>query len=216
MAEYRSIRASQHSRALSRGRIQKLTVGERGHLLGHLLRLSEADRRRRFCAPVSDSHIEKYCLPDPTRHRVVFGYWLDGTLRGAGEMVYLEQPCYGGTAELALSVEGPYQNGGIGTELSRRLLITARNRGIRMVTITSQQDNIPMRSLARKFNAEFHYSRGELEVCIRPPRANHFTFADEWWNDSYGLWQRLLMPAGRKVVEGHGECELSELQDVCG
>ena len=71
---------------------------------------------------------------------MVHGFFLNGVLRGAAELrpLGLRLPQQ---AEAAFSVEKPWQSHGIGSALLRRTLLTARNRGFRMLHMACLADN---------------------------------------------------------------------------
>ncbi len=167
-----------------RGIVRKAKRSERSDLVAHLLRLSPEDRYRRFCGAVSDAFITRYALGDTAHPRVVVGYWVNGVMRGAGEIFFPVPGSTGEIAEIALSVEAPFQNQGIGTSLVRRLLTIARHRALGLVRLVSQRDNRRVRALALKFGAQMSPRMdGELEMFIEPPPATYVTFLEALLDD---------------------------------
>ena len=132
------------------GSFRRLYALERDRLVTHLLRLSEADRRSRFCGVVNASSVRAYANGIDMLNSVVIGYFHRRELRAAGKLVFEWSAANGPCAEIALSVESPLQDRGIGFELLRRLLLIARNRGIRAVQLHFLRDNVKMRALALK------------------------------------------------------------------
>ncbi len=59
----------------------------------------------------------------------VIGCWSDGVLRGVGELRRHER-LGPGAAEVALTLEPPFRDRGLGTAPVQRLVLTARNRGL--------------------------------------------------------------------------------------
>lgn len=176
---------------------RKLLASERSLVRDHLLRLSPDDRCRRFCGVVDDAHIVRYCTLDDGHQRIALGYWDQGQLCAVGELVFLSMPPWGGDAEVGLSVEQRWQNQGIGSELLRRLLVSARNRGVRAVTMLCVRDNRRMQRVARKFGAELRTSGSEIEgelICRWPTQAS---LLEESWSDGLGLLEHILGGAER-------------------
>lgn len=131
--------------------IRTLWLHERQKLEAHLLRLGEHDRYMRFGGHVSDESLRKYCERIHWWQSHLVG-WIDdeGELRAVGEARLLGDG-WPREAELAFSVEAEYQGQGLGTELFRRLLTYARNRGVGRVYVTSLPTNVKMRRIARRF-----------------------------------------------------------------
>ena len=188
--------------------MRKVLPAERSEFRDHLLRLSLDDRCRRFCGAVNDAFITRYCLDGHGHARVLIGFWVDGVMRGAGEIIFPAPDSDAEIAEIALSVEAPFQNQGIGTALVRRLLTVASNRGAELVRLVSQHDNRSVRALALKFGAQMSAGMdSDLEMFITPPSATYLMYLQElldhgdvaratlssgWWNTTAQL-ARMLM-----------------------
>jgi GNAT superfamily N-acetyltransferase len=148
---------------------RKLLPGELPEYAAHLLRLDAADRAARFHAGVHDdsirAHMQRLSWPG-TR---VVGAFVDGALRGAVELQGLDMRT--AEAELAVSVERGWQDRGCGTELVRRTLTVARNRGIREVTMLHLADNRRMSAIARRLGGVTVLGHGEVETgfALAPP-----------------------------------------------
>jgi RimJ/RimL family protein N-acetyltransferase len=181
----------------SRPAYRKLLSSERSLIREHLLRLLPDDRCRRFCSVVDDAHIVRYCAMDDGHQRIALGCWDQGRLCAVGELVFLSVPRWGGDAEVGLSVEQFWQNRGIGSELMRRLLVIARNRGVRAVTMLCSRDNRRMQRVAQKCGAELRTCGAEIEgevVCRWPTQAS---LLEESWSDGLGLLHHILGSAER-------------------
>ncbi len=102
---------------------------------------------------------------------VVYGFFIDGTLRGAAEL----RPAapLAREAEAAFSIEQPWQSHGVGSVLLERILLTARNRGIAALQMQCLGDNRRMQQLARKFDADLKFDFGSVvgEVDASAPHA---------------------------------------------
>jgi GNAT superfamily N-acetyltransferase len=105
---------------VSGGTVRRLWIGEAELYGQHLLRLDAESRRNRFGGAVSDEFIGRYAESSTLSGAVIYGFFVDGVLRGAAELRLLE---HAGDAEAALSVEKPWQSRGVGTALLERVLL---------------------------------------------------------------------------------------------
>jgi GNAT superfamily N-acetyltransferase len=170
---------------------RKLWPGESSLLRDHLSRLDIEDRFFRFGHAVSDERIADYCASTDWLKTVVLSAWIGGTMRASGELKMLE----GGwppSAELALSVERRFDGHGIGSELFRRLLLIARNRGIRRIYMLCLSENDRMLHIARKAVPDLRISgdQVEAEIVLAPPTP--LSLGDELYDD---CWAALRMIA---------------------
>src|SRR5258706_8709920 len=78
-------------------------------------------------APFPADFIRRYCEPSALSGAIIYGFFVDGVLRGAAELRLLEPA---GDAEVALNIERTWQSQGVGTALLEHLLLAAGNRGI--------------------------------------------------------------------------------------
>jgi GNAT superfamily N-acetyltransferase len=90
---------------------------------------------------------------------VIYGFLVDGMLRGAAELRLLG---HAGDAEAALSVEKPWQSHGVGTALLERVLLAARNRQVERLHMLCLAENRRMQQLARKFDAALSVEGGSV------------------------------------------------------
>lgn len=85
--------------------------------------------------------------------------------RPVGHAFLAPEPDAEATAELAIFVDGPYQEAGIGTRLMETLLGLGASRGIRRVWLVVQRSNGPAVRLYRKTGFEvLSGARAELEM----------------------------------------------------
>ena len=70
------------------------------------------------------------------------------------------------TAEIAFSVERPFQNRGIGARLFARLIVHALALGYSKLRVTTHAQNAAMKALARHFNARLNFEEGETVGVI--------------------------------------------------
>src|SRR3954465_15816574 len=99
--------------------IRKLLPAEAAQLVRHLLALTPPERRMRFQGAVSDYAIERRVRRLDWFRTVVVGYVVAGRLRGVAEVCF-ERSLWPREAEIAVTVETPWQGRGVGTALTRR------------------------------------------------------------------------------------------------
>jgi GNAT superfamily N-acetyltransferase len=158
--------------------IRRLWPADREAFRDHLLRLDPQSRHDRFSGGVSDDFLIDYAEKCFGAADYVFGAFVDGELRGAGELratdatwreaePFPQHP----SAEAAFSVEADFRRRGIGEHLFKRILSAATNHGVETIEILCQADNRPMQRLAAKFKAAFSFSAHEVTgrlVARRP------------------------------------------------
>jgi GNAT superfamily N-acetyltransferase len=160
--------------------IRTLLPTEFGLLKDHLLRLAPEDRYLRFTGLCDDATVARHADGLDKFRAVVVAWIEDGELRGAAELLRFDPP--GAThAELAVTVEKDWQDKGIGTELLRRALTIARNRGLDRIFMICLAENSRMRHLAEKF-------RGRMIVLDREVGATVDLIAP----DGLSLWQEAM------------------------
>ncbi len=158
--------------------IRTLLPTEFGLLKDHLLRLAPEDRYRRFQGHVDDRRIAAYVDGLDRFHAMVIAWFEDGRVRGAAELARFSTPALT-TAELAITVEGPLQDQGVGTELLRRALTVARNRGIEQIYMVCLATNGRMRHLADKFAGRLIDLDGEIEATMALKAPDGFSLLQE-------------------------------------
>ena len=168
------------------GAIRKLWMGETDAYRDHLLRLDPASRRRRFSGAVSDEFIARHAATASGVGVVVHGFFIDGTLRGAAEL-RRNGSALTREAEAAFSIEEPWQSHGVGTELLERTLLSARNRGIKLLQMLCLADNQRMQQLARKFEADLSFDFGSVVGEVDPPRSTPLSLMREALADNYSI-----------------------------
>ena len=81
---------------------------------------------------------------------------------------------------------------GVGSALLRRTLLTARNRGYRLLHMACLADNRRMQQLARKFDAELSFDFGSVVGEVKSSRANPLSLMKELMADSHGFATAML------------------------
>lgn len=158
--------------------IRRLWPTERAQLRDLLLRLGPDERHERFGNPRSDAAIEAYVAELDWHGELVLGFFEEGVLRGAAQLVPLTR-LWPKKAELAVTVEPAWQSRGIGTELTRRTLLAARNLGITEVVSVCLMDNLRMQHIVRRLGARVSWAEGEADAVILLPPPTPFTLWDE-------------------------------------
>jgi GNAT superfamily N-acetyltransferase len=171
--------------------IRKLWIGETDKYREHMLRLDPQSRRSRFGGGMSDESVSKYVDLSATLDAIVHGCFVDGVLRAAAELRPLGLG-FPRQAEAALSVEKPWQSHGVGSALLRRTLLTARNRGFRLLHMACLSENERMQQLARKFDAELSFDFGSVVGEVEASRATPLSLMRELLTDSHGFATAML------------------------
>lgn len=168
------------------GIIRKLWSGETGRFRDHLLRLDTDSRRFRFGSAVSPEFIERYASRVFRTGAIVHGCFVEGELRAAAEL-YPMGDVLPGEAEAAFSVETDYQNHGLGTLLLDRVILSARNRGIRSLFMSCLAHNRRMQQIARKYDAELKFEHDEVTAELTAPFPTALSLAQEAAADAQGM-----------------------------
>lgn len=174
------------ARSIEHGTIRKLWPNETDKFRDHLLRLDSASRRMRFAHSVSDSFIEDYASRMSEMGSVVYAYVEDDEVRAVAELRKLGDT-WGQEAEAAFSVETPYQEHGLGSQLMGRIIRSARNRGVKRLFMSCLPDNRRMQAIARKFEADLTFEPGEVVGEIMPVGPNYFSMLAEAVDDRVGF-----------------------------
>jgi GNAT superfamily N-acetyltransferase len=183
------------------GAIRKLWMRETDLYREHLLRLDGESRRNRFGGAVADEFIRNYVNLSIGLDAVIHGFFVDGFLRGAAELRPLGS-ALAEEAEVAFSIEKPWQSHGVGTALLDRTLLAARNRGFKLLHMACLAENRRMQQLARKFDAELTFDFGSVVGEVEAPHPTPLSVMREMVADGHGLatamldvQSRLLRPA---------------------
>lgn len=157
-------------RALRDGlELRKLRGTDHGTFRDHLVRLDLEARRLRFGNAVNDRFLAQYAERALSPDAVVFGCFVEGTLRGTGEL----RPLYDSwpvAAEAAFAVEAPWQNRGIGHALMAHVIGTARRRAVKVVHLICLAENMRMRHLVEAFRDELEADTEPTRVRLATPR----------------------------------------------
>ena len=178
--------------------IRKLWIGETERFREHLQRLDSASRSNRFGTPVTDYFIEKYAAKALGRESIVHGFFIDGVLRGCGEL-RVSADHSRNEAEAAFSIEQPWQNAGVGSALLGRTILAARNRSIRKLYMNCLSHNHPMQAIARKYEADLRFEANDVVAEITNPRPDPLSLFREFMEDGYSFATAVLDAQGRML-----------------
>lgn len=158
--------------------IRRLLPSDAGLLGDHLKRLDPDMRRLRFGATLTDQAIDDHVRRIDWLRSMHFAHFEDGEVRGACYLLWRD-PLWPSSAELAISVETPRQNRGIGSELIHRTLVAARNRNILHVSMLCLPENAKMRHIARKFESMLQLVDGEVAGRLDLSLPDHLSLWEE-------------------------------------
>lgn len=178
--------------------IRKLWLTERDKFRDHLLRLDEEGRRLRFAHGVADGFIDDYAQRLSDLGGLVFGAFVDSEVRAVAELRKLGDT-WGREAEAALSVERQYQDQGLGTELTGRVIRAARNRNVRLLYMSCLAENAKMQAIARRFDAEMRVEYDEVIGEIVPATSDYFSLMAEAVDDRVGFMMTVFDLSARMV-----------------
>jgi GNAT superfamily N-acetyltransferase len=170
------------------GAARKLWIVDAASYAGHLLRLDPISRRNRFGGAVADSFLQHHADSAFDPGSVIYGFFADGILRAAAEL----HPFGIGLAEAAFSVERPWQSHGVGTALLERILLAARNRGVKQLHIICLLENRRMQQLAQKFDAEMRRDLDSVIGEVEAPYPTPLSVLREIIADGTGLATAIL------------------------
>ncbi|WP_042442985.1 GNAT family N-acetyltransferase [Azospirillum sp. B510] len=171
--------------------IRKIMPTELPLYRAHLLRLDRADRHARFAGTLSDEAVERHCAAIDWGRTVILGAFEDGALRGAVELCG-DRALWPEQAEFGISIESGMQGKGVGSTLVRRILIVARNRGIRHIHMICLSENIRMRALARRYGGRLAPEGDETIALFELPPPDQFSIALEALEEGSGAFNSIL------------------------
>jgi len=142
--------------------VRRLWPGDLKEFREHLLRLDDVSRKDRFAMAADDGFINRYAGNCFSFDDVIYGFYVDGILRGAGELRSVGEP-FGESVEAVFSVETNWRQRGVGSELMARLVRAARNRRAETLYMTYLANNVGMQALARKSDGSLSFDAGEID-----------------------------------------------------
>ena len=163
----------------------------------HFNSLDAESRAMRFGGAVHESFIDAYVHSAMTGNGLVYGAFVDGELRGVGEIRFLTSS-YPWSAEAAFSVEPDWQNRGLGDALLERIIAVARNRAVSGLDLWCRTSNARIRKLAERHGAELEFNGDETHGRFTMPWPTPVSMIEELLGEAIGLGGTLRLPsAGR-------------------
>jgi GNAT superfamily N-acetyltransferase len=162
--------------------VRRLWPSDRQAVLDYFSRLDGETRASRFMGHVSEAGIRAYAEQAITARGVMYGAFLDGTLRGLAELrpnaagrssYYL-----GPEAEAAFAVERAFRRNGLGAALFERITQAARNRGVSDLHVRCFARNGPMIRLAARQGAAIRRDGLETDGALH---LEHATPLSLWY-----------------------------------
>ena len=159
--------------------IRRLWPADRNAVLDYFMRLDPETRASRFMGNVSEAGVRAYAAQAVTAEGVLYGAFVDGALRGLGELRpmgaspsrYALGPC----AEAAFAVELAVRRRGIGASLFARIARSARHRGVIDLHVRCLSGNGPMLRLAAKHGAALQHVGSEIDGALHLARPTPFS-----------------------------------------
>ncbi|MFZ1772470.1 MAG: GNAT family N-acetyltransferase [Rhizobiaceae bacterium] len=142
--------------------LQILGRPDRELFVEHLLHLDATARHDRFNGGINDEALADYADRCLSPGVLVIAAMQDGKVIGVAEL----HPVKPQTAEVAFSVSDGQRGRGIGAALFALILEAAWSRGLWAIEISTHSDNEAMKSLARQFGAELHFSGNDTSGLI--------------------------------------------------
>lgn len=177
--------------------VRRLHAHETDLFLRHLQRLPGETRRLRFGNSVNDAFLERYAGLALGPDSLVKGLFADGKLRGVAELRFLTGSH--DEAEGAFSIEPKFQGHGHGDRLFGRLVVAARNRGVRRIFLTCLRENHRMQTIAAKHGADLSFVAGDVTAEILRPYADAKSLAREWADEGEAYVFAMLEARGRRL-----------------
>lgn len=148
--------------------VRRLWSTDRDAVVALFRSLDPGSRFDRFMGAVSEAAAAAYAARAVSADGLIVGAFVDGTLRGVGE---LRPAGRTGDAELAFAVAPGHRGRGLGAALGTRLARAARNGGTRRLHLRCLSGNRPMRGLARHLGAEIGTGGREVHavLALSPP-----------------------------------------------
>lgn len=173
--------------------LHRLWPNHARHLEAHFLRLDPESRRLRFGNSVNDEFLRNYAATLTRMDSIIFGAWIDGQLRGVGEIRGLPVH-WNQTAEAALSVEREWQDRGIGNAILKRLVAAAQNRGVKELHMICLRENRKMQHLASKHDALTEYDQDSAGAQIHPAWPTPVSLIEEMGSEARNFLRSVLYP----------------------
>ncbi|MEM8652067.1 MAG: GNAT family N-acetyltransferase [Pseudomonadota bacterium] len=151
----------------------------------HFMRLDTSTLNMRFGGGVSKTFAKRYADRVLALDTVVYGAFVDGELRGLGEIRSLPDAKQL-SAEAAFTIEAPFQNKGIGSALLEQLVVAAQVRRVKLLYMVWLPNNEKMQHIALKHSAKLRFQPLQTEATIYPRWPKCSTIIKELFDEAIG------------------------------
>ena len=155
----------------------------------HLLSLDAAGRACRFRGAVSSERVAAYADRLDPDQVLLLGAFVGGHLLGLAE---LHPAGADGSAEVALSVLPAVRGAGLGGRLLREAMAWAPTRGIRVLLLEGEGDNVALLRLLARHGAAVRRSPDGVFARLPVPAPGIAMSAAQWLLRPAILWHQML------------------------
>jgi len=141
---------------------RKLSRADVPKIEAHFLRLSPADRRRRFHSQIDDDAVRAYCRSFRWSERAVIGACHFDRLIALAEAVRVAPD----RAEIAVSVDAGWRHLGVGRELVRRAAASAGNSGMATAVLDYTPGDAPIPHIARALGGDVDAAQAVAQLNL--------------------------------------------------
>jgi GNAT superfamily N-acetyltransferase len=145
--------------------ISKVTDEDLLAIREHLMRLDRETLYSRFGYIVTDDFLIQYVERAPDLGAIIFGCWVDGKVRGVGELRRFGLGQHH-EAEAAFTVERPFRDRGIATALMAAIATEAVGIGVLDIFMCFAACNRRMRRIAEKFQGSVSFNGNDRVACV--------------------------------------------------
>ncbi len=184
--------------------VRRLWPADRGAVVDYFRRLDPDTRANRFMGNVSEAGVVAYATEAVTADGVMYGAFVEGTLRGLGEL----RPAGRGTsryflgphAEAAFAVERMCRRQGIGAALFTRIVRGARHRGVSDLHVRCLSRNGPMLRLAAKHGVALQREGMETDGALHLDRPTPFSLWHETIAEAFDFTLAVSFPNRERLA----------------
>ncbi len=196
--------------------IRELYPSEQPALVAFMLDLSDCDRHRRFCRPMSEEAIRSYVAAIEWSSTVVMAAF-DTQFRLIGVL----ELCDAGTAsEIGVAVAEEHRKHGVARALMLRALLKAKVLGKERVVLSCLTENVAMRRLARSVGLTATSLSREVESELQLEHPHLIDMIEEAAHELVGkvsyanaLYTRSCTELMQHVWRGTGASDAGERHD---
>lgn len=184
--------------------LKRLNEINRKKVLEHFLRLDYESKSSRFCTPITDENMSIYVQKIDFKNGI-FGIFNDNLdIIGLGECVFFKEKDKL-TAEVAFTVEKPYQGNGLGNKLMKRVVQYANSRDIHELHMYCIRNNQAILHLAKKYNLVPQYEGTEISGVVKTPDVLPLiSTLNEQFEDNVASFE-LAVSFQQKLIKEHFE-----------